>query len=148
MAYDYPRMLYHCNQLSDRTVLGIALHRLRRQPTTKRTRRIVAHSSYSYWGGATDNGLYWYRGSVVYVQPGPGDNGHDIITVGSDEVRPDGFQRSIGNSCGKTASTWFPAKSVAWRQVFSGRHLLARCLFHRWLPGALFYSWHLCLLFR
>lgn len=45
---------------------------------------------------------------------GPGDNGacldRNMVRSGI-YARPDGFQRSIGNSCGcKTASTWFPAK--------------------------------------
>lgn len=59
-------------------------------------------------------------------------------------ARPDGFQRSIGNSCGcKTASTWFPAKE---RGVATGVFnmgtslgamlappLIARCImFHSW----------------
>ncbi len=65
-----------------------------------------------------------------------GDNGacldRNMVRSGI-YARPDGFQRSIGNSCGcKTASTWFPAKSVAWRQVYSiwAPHS-ARCLLHR-----------------
>lgn len=139
----------------DRTALGIAAPTI--METTGITKEqyswIVSAFQLAYTLGQPIMGFFidtvgLKLSFAIYCRNlGHGDNGacldRNMVRSGI-YARPDGFQRSIGNSCGcKTASTWFPAKE---RGVATGVFnmgtslgamlappLIARCImFHSW----------------
>lgn len=162
MAYDCPRMLYHCNQLSGQN--GVRYCGSNDYGDNRNNQRTIFMDCQCIPVGlyirATGNGLlYWYRGSEVKFcdmcrNLGLATMGHALTGTWSGLA----FMRAL---MGFSEASAIPAgvkphqhgsrqKSVAWRQVFSiwAPHS-ARCLLHRWLHGALcFIAGNLRLLFQ